>query len=97
MITPASDDFPMQIYSPIALSNMFHFRNALKAFKLSENFGSAISHPADSNGEIAIDNIFAYDLNSEPYFLYIALEPGELTNDQLEEIALSITFSVKEY
>ena len=94
VIDPSVEDFPMQVYSPIALSSMVDWGSEFRTSFWAGDSSSVVCHPVSEEGVIA-DFVLAYDLNSEPYFLCLSLEPGALTQDELEALALSVSFSSK--
>lgn len=90
-IDPASDELPMPIYSPVALSNMVDYHSSYFVVKNSGTGSIAVCSPV-MNGEITAQCIMTYDYAVSPYFLMISLNPGTLSDADLRKLAESLSF-----
>ena len=92
-IEQSAAHFPMQIYAPIALSNRVYWeQEGLESYDLPGGNISTVCHPTADDAVIS-DCVLAYNLQSEPYFLYLSLVPGALSAAELSELAQSVAFT----
>jgi len=92
-IEQSATNFPMQIYAPIALSSMVYWeQEGLESYYLPGGNISTVCHPT-ADDHVISDCVLAYNLQSEPYFLYLSLTPGALTAAELSDLAQSVAFT----
>lgn len=88
-IDTSSDNFPMQIYSPIGLSSMVDNSNGYRVITSTSTGSNAVAHPLlKDNTEMQA--VYAFDYSQTPYFLVISLDSGTVTEAELESIARDI-------
>lgn len=90
-VDPASDNIPMQIYSPVALSNMIDYHSSYKVVKSGGTGSTAVCFPV-SNDEVISKCVMMFDYEVTPYFIMISLDPGSISDDDLIKIAEGISF-----
>ncbi len=90
-VDPASDNIPMQIYSPVALSNMIDYHNGYKVVKSGGTGSTAVCFPVRDD-EVISKCVMMFDYEVAPYFIMISLDPGSISDDDLIKIAESISF-----
>lgn len=99
-VDTAENALPMQIFSPIALSNHAEFDN-YKVCKSSATGANAVAKYywqdlTDYGGRtpdapwLPSDAVLAYDYEKIPFFIYVNLDDGSLTAAELENLAKSI-------
>ncbi len=93
LVDTSSDEMPMMIYSPVALSNMIDYHNGYRVVAYTENSSNAVCYPVDTKTNYHNDCILAYNLSSECYFVMILLAPDTLTENELELFAKSVIIS----
>ncbi len=90
-VDPASDKIPMQIYSPVALSNMIDYHSSYKVIKSGGTGSAAVCFPV-SNDEVISKCVMMFDYEVTPYFIMISLSPESISDDDLIKIAESVSF-----
>ncbi len=90
-VDPASDKIPMQIYSPVALSNMIDYPSSYKVVKSGDTGSVAVCYPV-RNDEVISKCVMMFDYEVTPYFIMISLAPGSISDDDLIKIAESVSF-----
>ncbi len=102
-VNTQSETPPMQIYSPIALSNHADYTNGYRVVDFTDNASRAVCRMryqdlTNHGGEapnapwLEQDVILSFDLEDNPVFIAIHLQPDILSAQELERWALRITF-----
>lgn len=103
-VNTQSETPPMQIYSPIALSNHADYTNGYRVVDdFTDNASRAVcrmryqdltNHGGESPNApwLEQDVILSFDLEDNPIFIAIHLQPDILSAQELERWALGITF-----
>lgn len=92
-VDPAGDTLPMQIYSAIGLSGMVDYSSGYKVISSTPTGSSAVAYPTDRDGNIVNKCVYAFDYSRIPYFVMISFDTGSITDEQLEEMAGSVTIA----
>lgn len=91
-VDPAGSNIPMQIYSPVALSNMVDYGSSYRVITSTDTGSSAVCLPESRDG-IAGQCAMTFDISKANYFLMLSLEPNTVTIEQLDNIASSMQFN----
>lgn len=93
-VDPMGEEFPMQIYSQIGLSNQIDYSHGYHAVSGNETGSSAVAEPVYGDGTQVCQCIYAFDRSVVPYFLMLSLQPGTVTDEELTSMARELTLSI---
>lgn len=99
-----SETLPMQIYSPIVLSNHMDFSSGYRVVDFTDSASRAVCRmqyhdlseydgPAVEAPWLETDCILSYDLDDNPIFAAIILDPDVISSTELEQWAAGIHFN----
>lgn len=92
-LNTTSEELPMMIYSPVALSNMIDYHNGYRVVSSTNTSSNAVCYPLEWKTNYHNDCVLAYDLSSERYFAMLSFAPDILTEDELLALSTSVAFS----